>query len=357
MKRFVILVLVLLLGLGIGFGLVAKADNREDVKKVIVNFVAAYNQDEAIEPYLLPDFTVFSQEGDALARGFDLEAFDNPRNRGRYTYLHHRLELRDLEVQVYDKSALVTGYFEGVFVFPGGSSIIGPSRVSIFAVKKEATWKIAHIHASGLTALKYLCHLPYDPEQEKSSRKWPMILFLHGLGERGSDLEMLKVHGIPKVVEEMADFPFIAISPQCPEGSWWPDKIGALKRMLDEVEQKYPVDPDRIYLTGLSMGGYGVWSLAMACPGRFAAIAPICGGGNPEKAYLLKKVPVWVFHGAEDPLVSLESSEKMVKALKTGGGEVRFTVYPDTGHDSWTKTYENPELYQWFLQHELHRKK
>jgi predicted peptidase len=202
--------------------------------------------------------------------------------------------------------------------------------------------------------LPYLLYLPPDYKPD-SVQKWPLILFLHGAGERGDDLELVKKHGIPKVVEERQDFPFIAVAPQCPEGEWWPEKTRILSALLDEVMAAYAVDPDLIYLTGLSMGGYGTWSLATAYPERFAALVPICGGGLsivgfPERACVLKKIPIWVFHGARDEVVRIEESEKMVNALKACGGNVRFTVYPEAEHDSWTETYDNPELYAWLLQ-------
>jgi len=198
--------------------------------------------------------------------------------------------------------------------------------------------------------LDYLLFLPKgygtNPEQ-----KWPLILFLHGAGERGDDLELVKKHGIPKIVEQREDFPFIAVSPQCPKFSWWTVEIHALSALLDEVTAKYAVDTDRFYLTGLSMGGSGTWRLTIAYPERFAAIAPICGRGDPENVCALKGIPVWAFHGAKDTVVSSEDSERMVNALKECGGDARLTVYPEAGHDSWTQTYDNPELYEWFLKH------
>ena len=199
-------------------------------------------------------------------------------------------------------------------------------------------------------SLGYLLFLPKG-YAEKPDQKWPMILFLHGMGERGDDLARVKVHGIPKVVEQREDFPFIAISPQCPDTSFWTAEVEALNALLDEIVTKYAVDEDRIYLTGLSMGGFGTWSLAMAYPERFAALAPICGRGNPEKAHVLKDIPVWVFHGAKDETVPPEGSELMVNALKKCGADVQYTVYPEAGHDSWTETYNNPKLYEWFLKH------
>jgi predicted peptidase len=199
--------------------------------------------------------------------------------------------------------------------------------------------------------LNYLLYLPAD--YEVGNKNYPLILFLHGAGERGDDLELVKMHGIPKIVEQQKDFPFIAISPQCPADRWWVDPwlLEALNGLLDEMIQNYRVDPDRVYLTGLSMGGFGTWALAMAHPERFAAIAPICGGGMPWMAYRIKDVPVWAFHGAQDPVVPLQRTEEMVDALKRLNGTVKLTVYPEAGHDSWTQTYNNPELYQWFLAH------
>jgi predicted peptidase len=201
---------------------------------------------------------------------------------------------------------------------------------------------------------KYLLYLPEG--YSHSGPAWPMMLFLHGAGERGDDLEKVKVHGPPKIVEGRKDFPFIVVSPQCPSDSWWPNEVEMLKNLVDEIAASYNVDEERIYLTGLSMGGYGTWSLASEYPERFAAIAPICGGGEPFFGYKLRNVPVWAFHGAKDNLVPLEKSEQMVEAIKRAGGQAKLTVYPDAGHDSWTATYENEELYKWFLKHKREKK-
>jgi predicted peptidase len=197
--------------------------------------------------------------------------------------------------------------------------------------------------------LNYLLYLP--PEYEKKpNERWPLIMFLHGLGERGDDLSLIKKHGIPKILDTQNDFPFIAISPQCPVDSWWPLESDALRALLDHIIADYRVDVDRVYLTGLSMGGYGTWTLAIAHPALFAAIAPICGGGVSPQVGVLKDVPAWVFHGALDDIVPVAAAHRMVDALRAAGGNVRMTVYPDVGHDSWTMTYDNPELYQWLLE-------
>ena len=196
--------------------------------------------------------------------------------------------------------------------------------------------------------LGYLLYLPEDYGEAR--KRWPLVLFLHGADERGSDVERVKVHGPPRLVDEGKSFPFILVSPQCAKGSRWIDQVAALAALLDEIEGSYDVDPDRIYVTGLSMGGAGTWALAAEQPERFAAIAPICGPGNPKKAELIKHLPVWVFHGVKDERVPLEESEQMVEALKAAGAEPKFTVYPEAGHDSWTETYANEELYDWLLQ-------
>ncbi len=190
----------------------------------------------------------------------------------------------------------------------------------------------------------YLLSLPADYHNTKTN--WPLVLFLHGSGESGKNIHRVKTHGLAKLADVNGPFPFILVSPQSSRRGWDPEKLNAL---LDEVVEKYRVDKDRVYVTGLSMGGYGTWDLAAAHPEKFAAIAPICGGGNPEDALVLTKLPTWVFHGAKDKTVPLKRSEEMVAALKAAGGNPKFTVYPDAGHDSWTETYNNPEFYQWLL--------
>jgi predicted peptidase len=195
----------------------------------------------------------------------------------------------------------------------------------------------------------YLLFLPEDYGKKRQS--WPLMVFLHGAGERGSDLNKVKVHGPPKIVKNRKDFPFILVSPQCPEGDWWTEKVEVLINLVDDIAARYKVDKERIYLTGLSMGGYGTWALASAYPERFAAIAPICGGGSRIMSLRLKDIPIWVFHGAKDQVVPLEESEEMVNAIRKRGGDVKFTIYPDAGHDSWTESYNNQELYDWFLEH------
>ena len=199
--------------------------------------------------------------------------------------------------------------------------------------------------------MEYLLFLP-ESYTQSTNQKFPLILFLHGAGERGSDLDSVKRHGIPKIVETNPDFPFIAVSPQCPEDSWWTSELHTINGLIEEVVEKYQVDTSRIYLTGLSMGGFGTWSLASMYPERFAAIAPVCGGGEVRQILRsLVEMPIWTFHGQKDDVIPFSRSEEIVTALKKHGSSIKFTIYPEAGHDSWTKTYDNPELYKWFLKH------
>ena len=179
------------------------------------------------------------------------------------------------------------------------------------------------------------------------------MMFLHGGGEKGTDLDRVLVHGPPKLASEGKDFPFIIISPQCPPNSRWNEITEELAALCDFIIEKYDVDSIRTYITGLSMGGAGTWAMIQRYPNRFAAAAPICGGGDRSLARRkLKDLPIWVFHGAKDNTVPLERSQEMVDAIgKAGNPNIEFTIYPDAGHDSWTETYDNPELYDWFLKH------
>jgi predicted peptidase len=199
---------------------------------------------------------------------------------------------------------------------------------------------------------KYLLYLPEG--YGKEGTKWPLVLFLHGSGERGTDLELVKKHGPPMLVEAGRQYPFILVSPQCPEDEDW--SVPVVKALVDRILERHSVDRSRIYLTGISRGGKGVWNTAIAYPDLFAAIAPICGWGDSTKVSVLKDVPTWVFHGKKDPVIAFEREESMVKNLKAAGGNVRFTAYPEAGHDCWTETYQNPGLYEWLLQQKKGRR-
>lgn len=213
----------------------------------------------------------------------------------------------------------------------------------------------ARTYRNGGATLSYLLALPegYTPNTQSNTQPntqeqpWPLLLFLHGSGERGRNLDKLLVYGPPRQVNEGREFPFILIAPQCPPRERW--SIPLLSGLLDEIARDYAVDPDRVLVSGVSMGGFGTWALATATPERFAAIAPVCGGGDPRLACNLRSVPVWAFHGALDDIVPLSESERMVEAVAACGGQAKLTIYPNASHDSWTPTYNNPEVYEWLL--------
>lgn len=199
-----------------------------------------------------------------------------------------------------------------------------------------------------------LDYLLYTPQSYDRATAWPLVFFLHGAGERGSDLELVKTHGIPKVAERNLDcgreLPFLAVSPQCPRDSWWDALLPELHELLCAVKGEYRVDENRVYLTGLSMGGHATWLLALEHPNEFAAIVPICGWlASLEDVCRLKDIPAWVFHGAKDPKVPVCESQRVVDALRVCGGHVKLTVFPDAEHDSWTAAYNDPDLYSWLL--------
>lgn len=226
-------------------------------------------------------------------------------------------------------------------------------------------------------AIQYLLHLPTGYADKK--QEWPLILFLHGAGERGDDLSKVAFHGPPKLVTKaprarkgetaedkqarlqtirLLKEKFIIVSPQCNTGELW--EASQISALLDHVETTLRIDKKRIYLTGLSMGGYGTWELGLREPHRFAALAPICGGANtiipllnhrhPDRKQQQIDLPIWVFHGGKDSLVVPEEAERVIRMLRRYGNKrIKLTIYPNASHDSWTDSYANPELYEWFL--------
>jgi len=195
--------------------------------------------------------------------------------------------------------------------------------------------------------IRYWLFLPQNYQKEQPV---PLMLFLHGAGERGEDLELVKKWGPPKLVEKDTKFPFLVVSPQCPKNQRW--DVEQMVALVKYVTATYRVDPSRMYCTGLSMGGYGTWAIAAKYPKLFAAVVPICGGGDPAQAKALSRLPIWVFHGDKDKAVPLERSKEMVAAIRDAGGNVKLRIYPDVGHNSWSATYANKEVYKWLLSHQ-----
>jgi len=198
------------------------------------------------------------------------------------------------------------------------------------------------------TTMNYLLWLPSEYKKDKN-KSYPLLIFLHGSGERGDSLELVKKNGPPSFVENRPDFPFILVSPQCPKDTRW--NTEDLQLLLKKIKHKYRIDPTRIYLTGLSMGGFGTWAWACSYPDQFAAIVPVCGGGDIQFARELTTTPVWAFHGDADPVVPVKRTIEMVEAVNAKGGSARMTIYPGVGHDSWVNAYNDEQLYTWLLEH------
>jgi predicted esterase len=267
---------------------------------------------------------------------------------------NNKFTLGDYDIYIISDKAAVTGYVDGSVSIPGKEVEKGPWKISSGMYKRGDRWFISYIKLTKVDMIK----LEYYPQLPKNygkdpNKKWPLIVFLHGVGERGGTLEDVKKmnHSIPMMAETSKDFPFVAVSPLCPQSFSWKDLPYSISNMIDEVIVKYNIDTDRIYLTGLSMGGIGTWSIALQFPDKFAAIAPVCGSVDPDKVEKLKNLPIWAFHGAKDTVVSMGEEQKAVNVLKSCGSNIKYTVYPDVEHDSWSKAYPDKKLYAWFLQH------
>ncbi len=206
-----------------------------------------------------------------------------------------------------------------------------------------------------------------QPEQIEPEKTYPLILFLHGAAERGSDNNAQIKHGVMPILENAAklDQPVFLIAPQCPKDEWWsPYGEGLLRlaeadgenllmdavlELVEKTGEKSPIDRSRIYLTGISMGGFGSWDVLTRASERFAAAIPICGGGDPEKAGKFKSIPIRIYHGADDDTVPPEASQMMADALEKAGGKPELILYPGVAHDAWTQTYADLEVIEWLL--------
>lgn len=200
---------------------------------------------------------------------------------------------------------------------------------------------------------RFWLYLPKQYDKASKEAPLPLIIYLHGSSRRGREIEKVKANGLAPLMDKRDDFEFIVASPQALskypwQRCWQPDD---LIHLLDHLLANYHIDPKRIYLTGLSMGGYGTWATIGKQANRFAAAAPICGGGDPATAKAIGNLPVWAFHGGDDRVVPAERSKEMVEAVRSAKGNAKLTIYPGVGHDSFTQTYANPKLYEWFLKH------
>ena len=197
---------------------------------------------------------------------------------------------------------------------------------------------------------KELRYIIRYPRGYKSGEKYPVILFLHGAGSRGKDINKLSGNPFFTITEKHIDFPFVTVAPQCSKDNWF-EAMATLQDLTVEVMHADFADAERLYAVGASMGGYGVWQLAMNMPSSFAAIVPICGGGMYWNARRLAGTPIWAFHGDSDDVVYTEESVKMVDRVNALGGNASLTIYKNTGHDAWSETYSNYKVFTWLLGH------
>lgn len=226
----------------------------------------------------------------------------------------------------------------------------------------------------GAASYRYKVFVPANWTRKK---KWPIILFLHGAGERGDDnIAQTRIGIGPGLERQKEKFQAVVVLPQCPKARWWsePEMQARALKAFAQAAKEFNGDASRSYLTGLSMGGYGSWAIAASNPKRFAALAVICGGiraparaglvNNPldvgdnpyaSAARKIGKVPIWIFHGGADPLVPVTESRKMVEAFKALGWSTRYTEYDGIGHNSWDKAYAEPEIFSWMLAQKLKR--
>ena len=192
----------------------------------------------------------------------------------------------------------------------------------------------------------YLLYLPPD---YTSRSKWPLLIYLHGVGSRGQDLNLVRREVLSRWSSKAGSLSFVLLAPQCPQGTSWNYQVEPFLGLIEHISSSLSIDRDRVYLTGCSMGGYGTWKFAYTDPDRFAAIAPLCGGGDYWKAARLASVPVWAFHGTNDTVVKFKEDQGLVDTVKQVGGQAKFTVYQGAGHGICGMTYQNEELYKWLL--------
>jgi predicted esterase len=212
----------------------------------------------------------------------------------------------------------------------------------------------AFVEVTDVRGYKALVLVPVNTG-EAINGKLPAILFLHGIGDRGNDLNLLKQNGFPRILEGDQQFPFIFIMPQCPSSTEWyytnADNITAMRTFLDDILSRFPIDANRLSITGLSMGGIGSWYFAINLPSRFAALVPVAFRGDGWSPAPAKDIPVWAFHGAKDGVIPLAKAQQLVDQFRAAGGNIKFDPYPNGGHDAstWTVTYNNPDVYDWML--------
>jgi predicted esterase len=335
---------------------------KETIKKASIQVIEALNKMDknlmdGIPRYNTTDFWI-NGEGLNYAAMFlqtDWNKFDS-------THPIYDWKLDMILVNVIGDSAVSLGHLSGSIIYQDSSVVKGPWRFAFFWIKMGIEWKLEHanICKNNIPKLQYFVQLPKDYEKD-IGKNWPLLIYLHGIGERGTKIRAVRALvtrrvAVPKVAAETKNFPFVTITPMCPWGYSWNDITYSFNNFIDEVIAKFRIDTDRIYLTGMSFGGTGVWAYSIQFPERFAAVAPVCGGYiDLSRLECMKGVPAWVFHGQKDIFIPIEIPTNAVNVLKAMGNEVKFTTYPELDHYIWDTTYDNPELYSWFLEHKKAR--
>ncbi|MCI0691441.1 prolyl oligopeptidase family serine peptidase [candidate division KSB1 bacterium] len=215
------------------------------------------------------------------------------------------------------------------------------------------------VNAQG-ESMRYLLFIPNEYDKQK---KYPLVLWLHGGGARGDSLKLILSWGDKQGplffarAGNQSAYPCFILAPQCPVGKFWSDpdsekprdEIRLVLEILDSIQKEFSVDAARLYVMGISMGGYGAWDIIARRPNTFAAAVPICGGGNPAKAASMKKTSIWAFHGDADNLVDVKESRRMIEAIKRAGGKPRYTEYQGVGHNAWERAFAEPDFLAWIF--------
>lgn len=260
-------------------------------------------------------------------------------------------------------------FFAGIVVLACAAVARADSPKNTDGAKKNVDAYEAAVYKNAANeTLPYRLLKPANIGKDKKE-KYPLVLFLHGIGERGDDNAKQLVHGMSEFArpENRQKYPCFVVAPQCPVKSGWVEIKSGLNQwgiplskkptaplrlvleLVDALAAELPVDANRIYITGLSMGGFGAWDAIARRPDLFAAAVPICGGGDPAQAPKLKTLPIWAFHGEKDPVVSPSRTTTMIEAIRAAGGRPKMTLYADAQHDSWTRTYANPDVLAWLF--------
>lgn len=247
------------------------------------------------------------------------------------------------------------------------TSLFSQQATTVNKGKPDMDWRTQLKKESFESGQEKLLYRMMTPENPTPTTKYPLVIFLHGAGERGSDNDAQLVHGVKDFANPEARklYPCFLIAPQCPNETKWvevdwsasfhqrPEKpsspAGLLLKLIEKMSAQFPIDTNRIYITGLSMGGYGTWDLIARKPELFAAAVPVCGGGDEKDGQIITKIPIWAFHGSKDTVVKPERTINMIEAIKKAGGNPKVTLYPEVGHNSWVNAYSGPEMLKWLF--------